>query len=85
MVAALRLRVSAMEFRVEEFRVEASGDLLISLLGPGFRLHSPPNPKPRVNKPLILKGSWDLVSMVVIRITILITPTKGLITLNPKP
>ena len=32
----------------------------------------------------ILKGSWDLVSRVIIRVTILITPIKGLITLLTK-
>ena len=39
------------------------------------------------------KVSWDLVSRVIIRVTILITPVRGLITLltkshdppNPKP
>ena len=33
----------------------------------------------------LLKGSWDLVSRVIIRVTILITPIyKGLITLFTK-
>ena len=29
----------------------------------------------------VLKGSWDLVSRVIIRVSILIIPVKGLITL----
>ena len=32
----------------------------------------------------ILKGSWDLVTRVIIRVTILITPIKVLITLLTK-
>ena len=32
----------------------------------------------------LLKGSWDLVSRVIIRVTILITPIKGLVTLLTK-
>ena len=30
----------------------------------------------------VLKGSWDLVTRVIIRVTILITPIKVLITYN---
>ena len=33
---------------------------------------------------LVLKGSWDLVTTVIIRVTILITPIKVLITLLTK-
>ena len=33
---------------------------------------------------LLLKGSWDLVTGVIIRVTILITPIKVLITLLTK-
>ena len=33
---------------------------------------------------LVLKGSWDLVTTVIIRVTILITPIKALITLLTK-
>ena len=33
---------------------------------------------------LLLKGSWDLVTRVIIRVTILITPIKVLITLLTK-
>ena len=32
----------------------------------------------------LLKGSWDLVTRVIIRVTILITPIKVLITLLTK-
>ena len=32
----------------------------------------------------LLKGSWDLVTRVIIRVTILITPIKVVITLLPK-
>ena len=32
----------------------------------------------------VLKGSWDLVTRVIIRVTILITPIKVLITLLTK-
>ena len=35
-------------------------------------------------KDYILKGSWDLVTRVIIRVTILITPSKILITLLTK-
>ena len=37
-----------------------------------------------MNEDIILKGSWDLVSRVIIRVTILITPIKVLITLLTK-
>ena len=33
---------------------------------------------------MLLKGSWDLVTRVIIRVTILITPIKVLITLLTK-
>ena len=33
---------------------------------------------------LLLKGSWDLVTRVIVRVTILITPIKVLITLLTK-
>ena len=44
-------------------------------------------PLQRSNKPIrvaLLKGSWDLVTEVIIRVTILITPIKVLITLLTK-
>ena len=36
------------------------------------------------NSLILLKGSWDLVTRVIIRVTILITPIKVLITLLTK-
>ena len=42
------------------------------------------NPSCEVPDGLLLKGSWDLVTRVIIRVTILITPIKVLITLLTK-
>ena len=41
--------------------------------------------KPKASKPqALLKGSWDLVNRVIIRVSILIAPNKVLITLLAK-
>ena len=49
-----------------------------------FRPHGVPGSKGNCTEDWILKGSWDLVTRVIIRVTILIAPIKVLITLLTK-
>ena len=63
-------------FKVSGFRVLESRALVLDshtrTRQEGFRCEA------------LLKGSWDLVTRVIIRVTILITPIKVLITLLTK-